>query len=64
MAEPIPTALMRLDDVAWRVLEPGERRGCQVALTGLRTEVAEVSFRIASAEPTPDHPATLPPAVE
>jgi len=38
------------------VLAPGERTDCQVALTQLRTEIDEVSYRIASAEPSAGHP--------
>lgn len=49
-------ALMQLATPESEVLESGSRTGCQVALTGLRTEVDEVSYRIASAEPTEDHP--------
>lgn len=49
-------ALMELDAPATQALAPGARTGCQVALTQLRTEVEEVTFRIASAEPTADHP--------
>jgi len=48
-------ALMQLATPESEVLDSGTRTGCQVALTGLRTEVEEVSFRIASAEPTEDH---------
>jgi len=49
-------ALMQLATPESEVLESGARTGCQVALTGLRTEVDEVSYRIAAAEPTEDHP--------
>ena len=49
-------ALMELANPDSEVLASGARTGCQVALTHLRTEVEEVSYRIASAEPTADHP--------
>jgi len=39
------------------VLEPGSRIDCQVALTQLRTEVEEVSYRVSSAEPGSGHAA-------
>jgi hypothetical protein len=48
------TALMRLETPS-EVLAPGEKTECQVALTQLRTEVEEVSYRVASAEPGADH---------
>lgn len=48
------SALVRLDTEA-EVLEPGARVGCQVALTQLKTEVAEVSYRVEMAEPTAGH---------
>lgn len=38
-----------------QVLASGAKTGCQVALTQLKTEVEEVSYRIASAAPTADH---------
>jgi hypothetical protein len=49
-------ALMELATPEKETLLPGEKVGCQVALTQLRTEVEEVSYTIASAEPTSDHP--------
>lgn len=52
------THLMEMDLPDTESLASGARTGCQVALTPLRTEIDEVSFRIASAEPTPDHLAT------
>lgn len=48
------TALMELE-TASEVLAPGQKTECQVALTQLRTEVEEVGYRIASAEPSSDH---------
>jgi len=48
-------ALMNLATPESEVLASGARTGCQVTLTQLRTEVEEVSYRIASAEPTADH---------
>lgn len=53
-------ALMHLAKPESEVLDSGARTGCQVALTQLRTEVDEVSYRIASAEPTEDHPLADP----
>ena len=44
-------AQMELEDPASPVLASGARTGCPVALTQLRTEIEEVSYRIASAEP-------------
>jgi len=52
------TALMELTPPEGERLAPGSRMGCQVALTQLRTEVEEVSYRVASAEPDADHPHT------
>lgn len=49
-------ALMELATPEHETLGSGQKVGCQVALTQLRTEVEEVSYRIASAEPTDDHP--------
>jgi hypothetical protein len=49
-------ALMELTTPEHETLASGAKVGCQVALTQLRTEVEEVSYRIASAEPTDDHP--------
>ncbi len=54
------TALMGLETPQAEVLAPGDRTECQVTLTQLRTEVEEVSYRIASAEPTSDHPLAGP----
>lgn len=54
-------ALMELDAPDNRELAPGGRTGCQVALTQLRTEVEEVTYRIASAEPTAGHPSLSDP---
>jgi hypothetical protein len=48
-------ALMELETTS-QTLMPGEKVDCQVALTQLRTEVEEVSYTIASAEPTSGHP--------
>lgn len=48
-------ALMQLATPDSEVLASGARTGCQVALTGLRTEIEEVSFRIAAVEPIADH---------
>jgi hypothetical protein len=53
-------ALMALDTSEKVVLDSGARTGCQVALTGLRTDVDEVSYRIASAEPIAGHPSHDP----
>lgn len=50
------SSLMKLDAPDAGVLASGSRTGCQVTLTQLRTEVDEVSYRIASAEATADHP--------
>jgi len=50
------SSLMALDAPNTGVLESGARTGCQVTLTQLRTEVDEVSYRIASAEATAGHP--------
>ncbi len=49
-------ALMEMEPPQSQELAPGAETGCQVALTQLRTEVEEVTYRIASAEPTADHP--------
>jgi hypothetical protein len=49
-------ALMELATPENQTLQPGEKVGCQVALTQLKTEVEEVSYRIASAEPISGHP--------
>ena len=53
------TALMELTTPGDGTLPSGERMGCQVTLTQLRTEVDEISYRIAAAEPTPDHAGPL-----
>ena len=58
------TALMEMETGERVVLDSGGRVGCQVVLTGLRTEVAEISYRIASAEPTADHRPTTAPNAE
>jgi hypothetical protein len=52
------TALMELEAPQASLLDPGARSSCQVALVHLRTEVEEVDYRIASAEPTVGHPET------
>lgn len=49
-------ALMELETPEHQTLMPGEKVGCQVALTQLRTEVEEVAYSIASAEATSGHP--------
>jgi hypothetical protein len=49
-------ALMELATPENQTLQPGEKVGCQVALTQLKTEVEEVSYTIASAEPISGHP--------
>jgi hypothetical protein len=49
-------ALMELATPEDETLMPGEKVGCQVALTQLRTEVEEVRYTIASAEPISGHP--------
>jgi hypothetical protein len=49
-------ALMELATPENQTLLPGEKVGCQVALTQLKTEVEEVSYTIASAEPISGHP--------
>jgi hypothetical protein len=49
-------ALMELATPEQETLLPGEKVGCQVALTQLKTEVEEVSYTIASAEPISGHP--------
>jgi hypothetical protein len=49
------SALMQLATEA-EILAPGARTECQVALTQLRTEVEEVSYRVESAEPDAGHP--------
>ena len=54
------TALMELATPDRETLASGARTGCQVALTQLHTEVEEVSYRIAAAEPTADHPSADP----
>lgn len=48
-------ALMGLATPEGVEIQSGERTGCQVTLTQLRTEVEEVSYRIESAEPSADH---------
>ena len=53
------SALMGLATEA-EILEPGDRTDCQVALTQLRTEVEEVSYRVASAEPDAGHATASP----
>lgn len=53
-------AVMALDAPDAGVLASGSRTGCQVSLTQLKTEVDEVSWVIASAEATPDHPDANP----
>jgi hypothetical protein len=54
-------SLMKLDAPAAGDLASGSRTGCQVALTQLRTEVDEVSYRIASAEAIAGHRAAPDP---
>ncbi len=49
-------ALMEMETPENQTLAPGEKVGCQVALTQLKTEVEEVSYTIASAEPISGHP--------
>lgn len=48
-------ALMELEPPPAEVVDPGETTGCQVTLTQLRTEIEEVSYRIASVEPIAGH---------
>ena len=56
------TALMELPAGEDLVLQPGERAGCQLVLTGLRAEVDEATYRVTEARPAsahfsgPDHP--------
>jgi hypothetical protein len=52
-------ALSELDPPATRPLATGESLRCQVAFAGIKTGAEEVSFRIASVEPLPGHPAPL-----
>lgn len=49
-------SVMALEAPESGVLTSGSRTGCQVTLTQLRTEVEEVTYAIASAEATNDHP--------
>lgn len=48
--------LMRLRPSRTLVLAPGEKANCQIAIASIRGEVEEVSYRVASVEPTENHP--------